>query len=239
MLNPGWIFVPADLDYFIDYELEDRQARLQSRSIRGRTVPGKPEYLQYQIRIGAQPAGATMPTYTRYPMGPEQWVTSHLVTGNKEWHGHPLAAIRMAWRVLGAVRNDEIPDNVREKLSRLLDLYRAPLDQGQHQPAAAPPNNPSRGGEGGDGDEDEDGGTNKRKAKGLPETGPGQSKRHSRPPIKKTQAVERSKRQNAGKRKRVLLNVPAQPLYDNDDEVIKWVQAVELERGLKLITGKN
>lgn len=239
MLNPGWIFVSADLDYFIDYELEDRQARLQSRSIRGRTVPGRPEYLQYQIRTGTQPAGAAMPTYTRYPMGSEQWRNSRFVTGNKEWHGHPLAAIRMAWRVLGAVRNNEIPVDVREKLSRLLDLYRTPLDQGQHQPAAPPPNNPSRSGEGGDGDEDEDGGTNKRKAKGLSETGPGQSKRRPPPPIKKTQAAERPKRQNAGKRRHVLMNVPAQPLYDSDDEIIKWVQAVEPERGLRLITGKN
>lgn len=27
MLNPGWIFVPSDLDYFIEYELENRKTR--------------------------------------------------------------------------------------------------------------------------------------------------------------------------------------------------------------------
>lgn len=26
MLNPGWMFVPTDLDYFIEYEIEDRKA---------------------------------------------------------------------------------------------------------------------------------------------------------------------------------------------------------------------
>lgn len=26
MLNPGWIFVPADLDYFINYELQGQKA---------------------------------------------------------------------------------------------------------------------------------------------------------------------------------------------------------------------
>lgn len=61
MLNPGWIFVPADLEYFINYELEDRRTR---QNIQYRTVSDLHEYLRHQIETGIQPANATMPTYT-------------------------------------------------------------------------------------------------------------------------------------------------------------------------------
>lgn len=65
-----------------------------------------------------------MPLYTKYKLGSKQWPTTP-ISGNKEWHSHPLAVICMAWRVLGAVRNDVVPVEIWEKLSRLLDLYRS------------------------------------------------------------------------------------------------------------------
>lgn len=212
MLNPGWIFVPADLEYFINYELEDRRTR---QNIQHRAVPDPHDYLKHQIETRTQPANATMPTYTRYAMGSEQWDTT-LISGDKEWHVHPLAAIRMAWRALGAVRNETVPVEVREKLSCLLDLYR----------------NTNGGGDGGGGGDESGETKGKRKAGESPESGPSQRKRRSRPTVKKTQAAERPRREGAGKQNRLVwLNERVEPLYDRDEDIMKWAQAVEPDHG--------
>lgn len=34
-LDPGFVFIPTDLDYFIDFELEDRQRRRAAAEGRG------------------------------------------------------------------------------------------------------------------------------------------------------------------------------------------------------------
>ena len=214
MLNPGWIFVPSDLDYFIDYELENRKTR---QNLQNRAVPDCHEYLSHQIATRVQPSNATMPLYTKYKLGSEQWPTTP-ISGNREWHGHPLAAIRMAWRVLGAVRNDAVPVEVRKKLSQLLELYRSTNDGGD-------------GGDGRDGGDGGDGGgetKGKRKADEPPEAGPSQRKRRSRPAVEKTQAAERPRREGAGKRKNLAwLHRCAKPLCETDEDIMKWMQAVE------------
>lgn len=205
MLNPGWIFVPSDLDYFIDYELENRKTR---QNLQDRAVPDCHEYLSHQIATRVQPSNATMPLYTKYKLGSEQWPTT-TISGNKEWHGHPLAAIRMAWRVLGAVRSDAVPIEVREKLLQLLELYRSTND----------------GDDGGEGGREMKG---KRKADESPKAGLIQSKRRSRAAVKKTQAAERPRREGAGKRKNLtLLHGCAKPLYETDEDIMKWIQAVK------------
>ena len=63
-----------------------------------------------KVRIGT---GAVGPCRVRYRI-------------KKTLHGHPLAAIRIAWPVLGAVRNDVIPHEARQKLEYLLTLYQEP-----------------------------------------------------------------------------------------------------------------
>lgn len=144
-------------------------------------------------------------------MGSEQWDTT-LISGDKEWHGHPLAAIRMAWRALGALRNETVPVEVREKLLCLLDLYR----------------NTNSGGDRGGGGEEGEETKGKRKAGESPESGPSQRKRCSRPTFKKTQAAERPRREGAGKQNRLVwLNECVEPLYDRDEDIMKWIQAVE------------
>ena len=149
MLNPGWIFVPSDLDYFINYELENHKTR---QNLQDRAVPDCHEYLSHQIATRVQPSNATMP------------------------------------------------------------LYRNTNDGGG-------------GGDGGDGGGETKG---KRKADEPPEAGPSQSKRRSRPAVKKTQAAERPRREGAGKRKNLeWLHGCAKPLYETDEDIMKWMQAVE------------
>ena len=70
MLNPEWIFVPSNLDYFINYELENCKT---CQNLQDCTVPDCHEYLSYQIIIRIQSSNATMPLYTKYKLGSEQW----------------------------------------------------------------------------------------------------------------------------------------------------------------------
>lgn len=137
----------------IDFELADQTTRGEKTHPRSRIVPSSIDYLEHQKVTGALPSNAQYPTYTRYLMAEKQWASAALVTGDKEWHGHPLVVIRMAWRDLGAVRNGAVPATIRQKLAFLLDLYRIPFNQpveilGPRPPSPRPPRSPSPDGDG-------------------------------------------------------------------------------------------
>lgn len=215
MLNPGWVFFPEDLDFFIDFELSDRRAR--EASPRPRLVPDSISYLNHPKEIGALPPSAEYPTYARYALGPEQWPLAEYVTGEKVWDGHPLAAIRMAWRVLGAVRNDIVPREVRQKLEYLLNLYReptAPPVEGRLSSRLSP--SPSSHGNRGPG-----GGNGKAGHR------PSDTKRRRPRAVEQTLAGRRPRREQAGKRSHDCVDTePQQPLYHDAGQIMLWIQGV-------------
>jgi hypothetical protein len=128
--DPGFIFIPVDLKYFIDYELRDRKSRSinQTKGPTPRTVPTNVEYAAHCASVGLQPPGSTHGVYKRI------WLKEFLLNGQlsleahgllepKAWHGAPLASIRRGIAALGSGRIDRMDDNVINDLQQLRDLY--------------------------------------------------------------------------------------------------------------------
>ena|SRR5436190_1056381 len=129
-VNPGWTFFPQDLNYFVDFEANDRQRRFHNPNLR-RQVPTAEMYLQHMKDIGRVSEEIEDPPYVSYVLGPDDMdrdVLAIIEKTEKGWHGAPLAAIRRAWIALGSLRDYWIPVEYRQKLFELLELYRAPLD---------------------------------------------------------------------------------------------------------------
>ena len=123
-ISPGFTFFPKDLDYFVDYELQDRQRRFHDKDI-PRRVPTSEAYLQHMKDTEQVGQDTEEPPYICYILGKND--TDKEVEGikiEKEWHGAPLAAIRRAWMALGTPRDNYIPTTYRRKLFKLLELYR-------------------------------------------------------------------------------------------------------------------
>lgn len=142
---------------------------------------------------------------------------SSTLQDKKAWHGHPLAAIRMAWRVLGAVRNDVIPHEARQKLEYLLTLYQeptAPPVKRRLSPRLPP--SPSSHGNSGAG-----GGNSKTRHR------PSDMKRRRPRAVEQTLAGKRLRREQAGKRSHDCADTePQQPLYHDTEQTMLWIQGV-------------
>lgn len=151
-LNPGWLFYPSDLVFFIDFEIADRQARVTAP--RPRRVPNSKMYLKHQKYTSAVPQNTELPLYTRHALSPEMACNLRQINGEKGWHVHPIAAIRNAWRALGTLRGNRIPSQDRTKLSYLLDLYRAPPDEHVIPPTNLSPRPSPHSSDKGSGDDD-------------------------------------------------------------------------------------
>lgn len=204
-LNPGWVFFPADLDFFINFELEDRVSRIASP--RPRQFPDSATYLEHQKTMQTVSEDAEQPTYVRYTLSPEV-MRSFVVDGEKGWHGHPFAAIRNSWRVLGAIRGNVVPLECRQKLMYLLDLYRTPIDE---QVPPAPLRGPGPSNEEGDGDSNND---TKGKGKGK-KPQPGMRRRARKDPEPPTLASKRQRRQSMAKDDKKVV------------DIMKWMENIE------------
>lgn len=127
--DPGFAFIPTDLDYFIDFELQNRQRR-NDAALEGvdlkREVPAPEMYKKHQIVTGEVAADAIGGRY--HPVFLKRYMHRRLpfdlttyFTVPKEGHGAPLACIRRCLPLLGSPRLRDIP--TRRKLERLLSLY--------------------------------------------------------------------------------------------------------------------
>ncbi|KAJ5833925.1 hypothetical protein N7474_002236 [Penicillium riverlandense] len=117
--DPGFVFLPTDLDYFIEFEMLDQQER-KSSSRTWRRVPTAELYRQHLIEKGDVRADAVSGLYARvflqdYATAPD--------TSPKSWVGSPLATLRRAFLVLGGGRIKGFDRATREKLKTLRDLY--------------------------------------------------------------------------------------------------------------------
>ncbi|KAI9777517.1 MAG: hypothetical protein M1839_008811 [Geoglossum umbratile] len=159
--TPVWVFLPTNLDEFIENEEEFQRQRMRAAdagyflprepfTVAGTIGPGTsgspkrrkthdyPGMLGELDKILGFPGSHSNILYTRYQ------TRSRYIPGtpfneypDKRWWGNPIAAIiRSASIVFGIVRSDEeniggMPANIVEKLRRLLYLYR------QRPPAVA------------------------------------------------------------------------------------------------------
>ncbi|KAL8905667.1 MAG: hypothetical protein Q9207_002481 [Kuettlingeria erythrocarpa] len=105
--DPGWVFFPADLRYFIDEEKKDVRRRKQcwreDRKVPSRVPPTAKMYFEYQERKRSLPPGATAGLYAAYiieSFGPERGAFMVGYNMTKPWHGDPMSALNKAFRGL-------------------------------------------------------------------------------------------------------------------------------------------
>lgn len=135
MLNPGFIFPPADLEYFIQYEKADQDRRREigrrTGTIPTRISPTAESYRNHQIEAGTIPSDACGGTYMRFTLrdyfpklGQSPFTPgASSFPDPKPWHGAPMAALRRAFLVLGSPFLQGIPKETKHMLRTLLDLY--------------------------------------------------------------------------------------------------------------------
>ncbi|KAM5447629.1 hypothetical protein MaudCBS49596_005888 [Microsporum audouinii] len=130
-IDPGYIFFPADLHFFINFELEDRERRrltAESGFPVKRQVPTAKDYKDHQIRNGSISPEDVGGLYRRVflknflhdGMFPSIIPT---LTTPKCWHGDPMASLRRAIAALGSPRIYVINPETRSSLEQLRDLY--------------------------------------------------------------------------------------------------------------------
>ena len=124
--DPGFIFFPVDIAFFIRAELEDRKRRKMERG--GRVVPSADEYKRYQAEQGHVPSTAEGGLYFRCFL--QEYL--HVGTGFSArqmfgdpvvYHGAPFGAFRRAFRVLGSPRSNAMSFAVTQQLFLLKNLY--------------------------------------------------------------------------------------------------------------------
>ncbi|KAE8386024.1 hypothetical protein BDV23DRAFT_190351 [Aspergillus alliaceus] len=125
-IDPGFVFFPSDLEFFIQKELEYRQ-RWQSPHTSGR-VPSAAEYCQHQIRNGTIPPGSQAGLYKRvflrnYLSPAVSSSANEMFSQPVPWYGAPFGALRRALHILGSPRIAVISPDIRNQLNRLRDLY--------------------------------------------------------------------------------------------------------------------
>ncbi|KAJ5359985.1 hypothetical protein N7517_009176, partial [Penicillium concentricum] len=135
-LDPGYVFVPTDIQYFIDFERRDRARREQIAtdtavplSALSRQVPTSADYKQHEIDSNQISPTAIGGRYNRVFL--KQFLHNGQIPGiektfstPKEWHGAPLASIRRAFAALASPRFFIIVDaGTHHMLEELRQLY--------------------------------------------------------------------------------------------------------------------
>lgn len=163
--DPGLAIVPDDLQYFINFELQDyerrRRAALAGAQLT-RTCPTLCDYLEHSMKLGKVSPTEIGGLYRRVVLKPFQpMIPLSLFTEPKPWHGAPLAIIRRAFTALGTVRINQWPSDLLSSLNELRALYNRPHPTVdglrltpepclrtsfiEHQPEEKPPRSPSGG----------------------------------------------------------------------------------------------
>lgn len=126
--DPCWVFLPTDLDFFIQFEITDQHRRANDPAS-PRRVPTIEQYRDHQVSENMIPPGSSAGFYRSI------WLKDFLHDGHtpleflkflspaKKWHGHPLAAIRRGISVLGSARCYSLDATTLEQLTILRQLY--------------------------------------------------------------------------------------------------------------------
>ncbi|PVH68593.1 hypothetical protein DL98DRAFT_522666 [Cadophora sp. DSE1049] len=138
--NPSFFFLPTDLDYFLNYERQDRKRRrrlgCRTGTIPARMCPTAQTYQHHQRRQGVEGAGLGglytrlvindfLPQYPgRAPFkpGPSEYGAT------KSWMGSPMASLQRAVLMLRRLNLYGIPREIRDALRQLQDAYSEELD---------------------------------------------------------------------------------------------------------------
>lgn len=151
IIDPGFAFIPTDLDFFINFEIQDRERRRQMQGAR-RRVPDSEAYRLHQTDNGTIPVDAPGGYYT--PIFLQNYFHGGILSTSllpllstpKAWHGEPLAALRRCFLLLGSLRSRSISADTRRKLVRLRDLYfYDDDDNGDGDDGGCPSQRPDRG----------------------------------------------------------------------------------------------
>jgi hypothetical protein len=123
--DPGWVFFPSDLAYFIQFEEEDFERRVEAGrngELVPRTCPTSATYEAHQEAL--VPADSCGGLYRRVTFRLFHIPMFHAsASPPKVWHGAPLAAIRRAWLCLGSLDAEEMGEDLAN-LMKLRTLYR-------------------------------------------------------------------------------------------------------------------
>lgn len=119
--DPGFVFIPEDLDYFIDWERRDREMRQEAYSSTGRVlprrVPSAEVYLQHHLDQNRVQQPANGGLYRAF------FLTYDIPRPPKIWHGDPMASIRRGIAILGSSRIGMMDRRIVDQLRTLQDLY--------------------------------------------------------------------------------------------------------------------
>ncbi|KAG5291647.1 pyruvate dehydrogenase kinase [Histoplasma ohiense] len=130
--DPGFLFIPTDLQYFIQFELKDRERRradMEQGVISKREIPTRDIYRAHQVKQGIISAdsvgGLYLPIFLKHYFHCNQLPFDVLpyFSRPKQWHGAPLATFRRAFPVLGSARLNALSRQTRLELQQLRDLY--------------------------------------------------------------------------------------------------------------------
>jgi hypothetical protein len=136
--DPGWVFFPSDLAYFIQFEEEDFERRVEAGRNGERvprTCPTNATYKAHQAAL--VPADSCGGLYRRVTFRPFHSPFANLPTSAKVWHGTPLAAIQRAWLCLGSINADNMEEDFAN-LVKLRTLYLRADPPVIYQPSAPP-----------------------------------------------------------------------------------------------------
>ncbi|OJJ50078.1 hypothetical protein ASPZODRAFT_128692 [Penicilliopsis zonata CBS 506.65] len=130
-LDPGLVFIPTDLAYFLDFEVKDQERRRQAAAlgeVLQRQVPSAETYRLHQITQGKVAANAIGGLYQpvvlkTYIMIGSPFDVTQFLQRPRQWHGAPLACLRRGFLILGGGRLGALSREQRLDLQRLRDLY--------------------------------------------------------------------------------------------------------------------
>jgi hypothetical protein len=134
-LDPGLLFIPTDLDWFINFEERDQKRRTElmenTQAPPPARVPPAPEvYHAYQMQEGLVAEEEIGGLYNCYILRdylprfrPDSAVGLSLFFQTpRAWHGSPTAAIVRATSLIGRLHN-KLPRDIVRKLFKLSELY--------------------------------------------------------------------------------------------------------------------
>lgn len=133
--DPGFVFVPSQLLFFIEFEISDYERRIresQQGFQSSRICPSAREYCEYQKQNNLIPESSNGGLYQIIYL----WNANELLATNngvqfKSWHGEPMAAIRRGIQATGTMRVEKFPKDVLSDLRVLQSLYSRPDPQVQ------------------------------------------------------------------------------------------------------------
>ncbi|KAJ9634899.1 hypothetical protein H2199_008763 [Coniosporium tulheliwenetii] len=140
--DPGLVFIPTDIPYFIDFEKKDFENRTDIARRLGyvppRMTPKPQAYLEHQVSQGILSSDACGGQYWRYtlrdyfPVNADKSFIPGLGPFKEPglWHGAPMAALRRAFQVLGDPVVEGIPEEQMNALWELRKLYSRKVETG-------------------------------------------------------------------------------------------------------------